>query len=126
MIETALAVLVGVFFSVAVYLLLSKHTIRIMLGVVVLGNAANLSIFTAGRLTREVPPVIPPDLYVPEIATANPLPQALVLTAIVISFSLFAFLLVLAWRAYQDLDTDNTEEMRLAEPKNDPLPPLSY
>lgn len=126
MIETALAVLVGVFFSVAVYLLLSKHTIRIMLGVVVLGNAANLSIFTAGRLTREVPPVIPPDLYVPDIATANPLPQALVLTAIVISFSLFAFLLVLAWRAYQDLDTDNTEEMRLAEPKNDPLPPLSY
>ncbi|MFN3765621.1 MAG: Na+/H+ antiporter subunit C [Aliihoeflea sp.] len=126
MIETALSVLVGIFFAVAVYLLLSKHTIRIMLGVVVLGNAANLSIFTAGRLTREVPPVIPPDLYVPEIATANPLPQALVLTAIVISFSLFAFLLVLAWRAYQDLDTDNTEEMRLAEPKNDPLPPLSY
>lgn len=126
MIETALSILVGIFFSVAVYLLLSKHTIRIMLGVVVLGNAANLSIFTAGRLTREVPPVIPPDLYVPEIATANPLPQALVLTAIVISFSLFAFLLVLAWRAYQDLDTDNTEEMRLAEPKNDPLPPLSY
>ncbi|MBL0936205.1 MAG: Na+/H+ antiporter subunit C [Rhizobiaceae bacterium] len=126
MIETALSILVGIFFSVAVYLLLSKHTIRIMLGVVVLGNAANLSIFTAGRLTREVPPVIPIDLNVPEIATANPLPQALVLTAIVISFSLFAFLLVLAWRAYQDLDTDNTEEMRLAEPKNDPLPPLSY
>lgn len=126
MIETALSILVGIFFAVAVYLLLSKHTIRIMLGVVVLGNAANLSIFTAGRLTREVPPVIPIDLNVPEIATANPLPQALVLTAIVISFSLFAFLLVLAWRAYQDLDTDNTEEMRLAEPKNDPLPPLSY
>ena len=126
MIETALSILVGIFFAVAVYLLLSKHTIRIMLGVVVLGNAANLSIFTAGRLTREVPPVIPPDLYVPEIATANPLPQALVLTAIVISFSLFAFLLVLAWRADQDLDTDNTEEMRIAEPKGDPLPPLSY
>lgn len=126
MIETALSILVGIFFAVAVYLLLSKHTIRIMLGVVVLGNAANLSIFTAGRLTREVPPVIPPDLYVPEMATANPLPQALVLTAIVISFSLFAFLLVLAWRAYQDLDTDSTEEMRIAEPKTDPLPPLSY
>jgi multicomponent Na+:H+ antiporter subunit C len=126
MIETALSILVGIFFAVAVYLLLSKHTIRIMLGVVVLGNAANLSIFTAGRLTREVPPVIPPDLYVPEMATANPLPQALVLTAIVISFSLFAFLLVLAWRAYQDLDTDSTEEMRIAEPKAEPLPPLSY
>lgn len=126
MIETAFAGLVGAFFTVAVYLILSKHTIRIMLGVVVLGNATNLLIFVAGRLTREVPPVIPADLYVPEIATANPLPQALVLTAIVISFSFFAFLIVLAWRAYQDLGTDNTDQMRVAEPEGEPLPPLSY
>ena len=73
-----------------------------------------------------MPPIIPADLDVPEIATANPLPQALILTAIVISFSLFAFLLVLAYRAYQELDTDNTDEMRLAEPKGEPLPPLGY
>lgn len=126
MIESFLAILVGIFFAVAVYLLLSKHTIRIMLGVVVLGNAANLLIFTSGRLMREVPPVIPIDLMTPAEQTANPLPQALVLTAIVISFSLFAFLLVLAYRAYEDLGTDNTEEMRLAEPRNEPMPPLSY
>jgi multicomponent Na+:H+ antiporter subunit C len=57
---------------------------------------------------------------------ANPLPQALILTAIVISFSFFAFLLVLSWRAYSTLGTDNTDEMRVAEPDGAPLPPLGY
>ena len=124
--ETALAVLVGIFFMVAVYLLLSKHLIRVLLGAAVLSNAVNLMIFTAGRLTREVPPFIPSDLYAPEEAVANPLPQALVLTAIVIAFSIFAFLLVLAYRAFQEVETDNSDEMRLAEPADPRLPPLGY
>ncbi len=54
-------------------------------------------------------------------AIANPVPQALVLTAIVISFSFFVFLLVLAYRAYQDLETDDTMEMRVAEPEDEGL-----
>jgi multicomponent Na+:H+ antiporter subunit C len=83
-------------------------------------------IFTAGRITREVPPIIPDGLLVPATAVANPLPQALILTAIVISFSFFAFLMVLAYRAYQDLGTDDTDEMRLAEPEGEPLPPMGY
>ncbi|PHP65166.1 Na+/H+ antiporter subunit C [Zhengella mangrovi] len=124
--ETALSVLVGLFFAVAIYLLLSKHTIRILLGVALLGNAVNLLIFTAGRVLRETPPIIPDGLYTPPVPVANPLPQALILTAIVISFSFFAFLLVLAYRAYQDIGTDDTDEMRLAEPEGDRLPPLGY
>ena len=51
MIETAFAILIGVFFAVAIYLLLSKSVIRMLLGITVLGNAVNLLIFTAGRLT---------------------------------------------------------------------------
>ncbi len=124
--ETAVSALVGVFFAVAVYLMLSRHIIRILLGTVVLSNGVNLLLFTAGRLTREVPPIIPDGHSVPEVATANPLPQALVLTAIVISFSLFAFLLVLAYRAYQELGTDDTDEMRIAEPRGEGLPPMGY
>ncbi|WP_367715408.1 Na+/H+ antiporter subunit C [Nitratireductor sp. GISD-1A_MAKvit] len=124
--EVALCFVVSVFFAVAIYLMLSKHIIRILLGVSIFGNAVNLSIFTAGRLMREVPPIIPAALQTPEAATANPLPQALVLTAIVISFSLFAFLLVLAFRAYQELGTDDTDGMRIAEPEGEPLPPLGY
>jgi multicomponent Na+:H+ antiporter subunit C len=124
--EPLFAVLVGLFFSAAVYLMLSKFSIRIMLGIAILGNAVNLLLFTAGRLTREVPPIIAGNLDVLPAGTANPLPQALILTAIVISFSFLAFLLVLTYRAYQDIGTDNSDEMRVAEPENSPLPPLGY
>jgi len=118
--------LVGVFVALGIYLLLSRSVIRMLIGMVVLGNGVNLLIFTAGRVTREVAPIVPAGLEVPERAFANPLPQALILTAIVIGFSMFSFLLVLAYRAYQSLDADNTDTMRLAEPENGPQPPLSY
>ncbi|MCL6709603.1 Na+/H+ antiporter subunit C [Pseudomonas sp. R2.Fl] len=124
--ETLFAVLVGIFFSGAFYLMMSKRIVRVLLGVVVLGNAVNLLLFTTGRLTREVPPIIPEGADTLSPAAANPLPQALILTAIVISFSFFCFLLVLGYRAYQDLRADDTDEMRVAEPEGEPLPPLGY
>lgn len=124
--ETALAMLVGAFVAGGIYLLLSRALIRMLLGLVLLGNGVNLLIFTAGRLTREVPPVVPYGLEMPDGAIANPLPQALILTAIVIGFAMFTFLLVLAFRAYQALDADDTDNMRVAEPKGSPEPPLGY
>ena len=124
--EGLFSVLVGIFFSVAIYLMLSRHSVRMLLGIAVLGNAVNLLLFTAGRLTREVPPIIGAGMDTLPPGTANPLPQALILTAIVISFSFFCFLLVLTWRAFQELNTDDTDEMRMAEPKDEPLPPLGY
>jgi multicomponent Na+:H+ antiporter subunit C len=124
--EWVFSLAVGCFFALAVYLMLSRHTIRIVLGIAVLSNAVNLLIFTAGRITREVPPIVPAGYDVPQMTTANPLPQALILTAIVISFSLFAFVLVLVYRAYQELGTDSSDEMRLAEPVA-PIPtPRTY
>lgn len=124
--EVSLAILVGFFFTVSIYLLMSKYIIRILLGVAIFGNAIHLSIFTSGRLTREIPPIIPHGSTLPQEAIANPLPQALILTAIVISFSFFSFLLVLGFRAFQDLNTDDTESMRFAEPKEQPAPPQGY
>lgn len=124
--ELVLALLVGALFTVSIYLFLSTHIIRILMGVAILGNAVNLLIFTAGRVTREVPPIIAPGRDLLETASANPLPQALILTAIVISFSFFAFLLVLGYRAFEELNTDDTQEMRVAEPVDDPSPPLGY
>ncbi|MBL0370991.1 Na+/H+ antiporter subunit C [Rhizobium sp. KVB221] len=123
--ETSFAVLSGLFFAAAIYLMLSRHIIRVMLGVALIGNGVNLLIFTAGRITREVPPVISGTDTLPANA-ANPLPQALILTAIVISFSFFSFLMVLAYRAWQSLGTDDTETMRFAEPADLPMPPLEY
>lgn len=124
--QTMLVLLVTALFSVAIYLLLSTRIIRMLIGVVLLGNAVNLSILAAGRVAAAVPPIVPDGADVPAAAIANPLPQALILTAIVISFSFFAFLLVLAFRAYQDLGTDETDAMRVAEPEGEGLPPLGY
>lgn len=124
--EAVFSVLVGIFFSVAIYLMLSRHSVRVLLGVAILGNAVNLLLFTAGRLTRAVPPIIGANEDVLAPSAANPLPQALILTAIVISFCFFCFLLVLVWRAFRELKTDDTNEMHAAEPQREPLPPLGY
>ena len=124
--ETAFAALVGLLFFASLYLMLSRHIVRVLVGLSLLGNAVNLLLFTAGRVTREAPPLIAENATTISGAVANPLPQALILTAIVISFSFFALLLVLGFRAFQDLETDDTDEMRLAEPADAPPPPEGY
>lgn len=124
--DHVLAILVGMFIATGVYLLLSRSLIRMLIGLTIFGNGVNLLIFTGGRVMREIAPIVPFGLDVPEGPIANPLPQALILTAIVIGFSMFCFLLVLAYRAYQVMDADNTDHMRLAEPEHRPQPPLSY
>ena len=124
--DYVIAALVGCFIALGIYLLLSRSVIRMLLGLVVFGNGVNLLIFTAGRLTEAAAPIVPAGLAQPEGPIANPLPQALILTAIVIGFAMFSFLLVLAFRAYQSLDADNTDTMRVAEPVDEPNPPLSY
>ena len=126
MIETVFAVLVGLFLTAAIYLLLSRALIRMLLGIVLLGNAINLMVFVAGRLTRAAAPIIPAGATLPAGSYANPLPQALILTAIVIGFATFAFLSVLALRAYQELSADNTDDMRLAEPEPHAPTTLEY
>jgi multicomponent Na+:H+ antiporter subunit C len=124
--DAILALLAGLLLAAAIYMMLSRALIRLILGVVLLGNGVNLLILVGGRLTRAVPPIIPQVHGAPIEAVANPLPQALILTAIVIGFALFAFLIVLAFRAYQSLEADNTDHMRLAEPEQQPQPPLEY
>ena len=86
---------------------------------ILISNAANLAIFTSGRLTEGAPPLIPGGESTPVDVVANALPQALVLTAIVIGFGLFAFTLVLIFRAWTELGTLDHDEMRLAEPRED-------
>ena len=124
--DYAVAALIGIFFTAAVYLLLSRSLIRMLLGLVLIGNAINLTILVAGRLSPLVPPIVPSGMETTAAGSANPLPHALILTAIVIGFAMFAFLLVLSYRAYETLDADDTDKMRIAEPEGGPKPPLSY
>jgi multicomponent Na+:H+ antiporter subunit C len=116
MIEFALACLIGLLFAVSVYLLLARSIVRLLIGVFVLSNAVHLMILTVGRVTREVPAIIPLDAKTLSEQAANSLPQALILTAIVISFALFAFLLVLALRAHREIGARDIDDMRLSEP----------
>jgi len=124
--DHVIAALAGVFLTAAIYLLLSRSLIRMLLGLMLLGNAVNLVILVSGRLTRIIPPLALHGAETPLAGAANPLPQALILTAIVIGFAMFSFLLVLAFRAYQSLEADNTDNMRVAEPRGGPRPPMSY
>lgn len=113
--ETLYALAFGVLLATALYLLMSRNLLRMVLGLLLLGNAVNLAIFVGGRLSSAVPPLVPEGSLT--LATsANPLPQALILTAIVISFSLVAYTVVLFERAHRALDTLDPDAMREAEP----------
>jgi multicomponent Na+:H+ antiporter subunit C len=109
--------IIGILVGAAVYLMLSRDLLRFLFGLTLISNGANLLIFAAGRLTPGAPPLVPDGAKEPAGQVANALPQALVLTAIVIGFGLFAFALVLAMRAYTHLGTLRTDEMRRAEPR---------
>ncbi len=98
--ESVLACLVGFMFAAALYLMLSGMLVRFVFGLALMGNAVNLLLFTAGRLTHRQPPLIAEGRSVLSGPAANALPQALVLTAIVIGFAMVAFLLVLLYRTY--------------------------
>lgn len=110
--ELELAIIVGVLFGAGVYMVLRRNMVKVIIGLVLMSHAANLLIFTAAGLTRGAPPLVPEGEYAPPPVHADPLPQALVLTAIVISFAVIAFTLVLFKRAYQALGTDDLDQMK--------------
>ena len=114
--EPLLAIVSGALFAFSVYLLLRRDIVRMVIGLVVLSNTVNLALFTLGGTTRGRSAVVPYGLDVPNPGYANPLPQALVLTAIVIGFGLLAFSLVLVYRTYQEHGTLDPDSLRAAEP----------
>lgn len=113
--ETLLALAVGALAAAAAYLLLARDLPRALLGFVLLGTAANLAIFAAGRVGTMAPPLVGHGASALAADAANPLPQALVLTAIVIGFGLAAFALVLVRSAHAAFGTASAEEMGEAE-----------
>ncbi|MET4684284.1 Na+/H+ antiporter subunit C [Brevundimonas faecalis] len=92
--EVVLALGIGVLTAAGVWLLLRPRTFQVIIGLSLLGYAVNLFIFAMGRLRAGAPPVLKDSGPVDPTAYADPVPQALVLTAIVISFALTALFLV--------------------------------
>ena len=101
----------GVLYMAGVYLMLRRRLAQLIIGLGLLSNGTNLLIFAAGGLTRAHPPVIPHDAEQLAAPYADPVPQALVLTAIVIGFGLLAFSLVLAHRVHETAGTDDVDHV---------------
>lgn len=110
--EVLPAFVVGGLYAAGLYMIMRRSIVKLILGLGLLGHAANLLIFTVGRVTRGNPPVIGREATELIQPFADPLPQALILTAIVIGFGVQAFAIVLVKRTYQTVGTDDFDEIR--------------
>ncbi|MBX2849074.1 MAG: Na+/H+ antiporter subunit C [Acidiferrobacterales bacterium] len=110
--EGLMAIAVGLLFAAAFYMMLRRSIVKLVMGLIILSNAANLSIFAVAGMTRGAPPFL--DELSKNAATpvADPLPQALILTAIVIAFGVLAFSVVLIHRVYKVVGSDDLDQMK--------------
>lgn len=113
--ETILAFVIGALFAASIYMLLRRSIVKLIIGLSMLTNAANLLIFTSAGLVRERPAIMRSGEAQEVGSFTDPLSAALVLTAIVIGFSVLAFTMVLIYRANQVVGTDDIDEMRTTE-----------
>lgn len=122
----ALVLTTGLAVAAGVYLTLAPDLFRRLLGLAVLGSAVNLAVLVAGRVGPTAPPILRAGAETLAAGAANPLPQALVLTAVVIGFVLTAFAFVLAVALRERVGTEDSDAIRAAEPPPvDPVkPPL--
>lgn len=110
--EWILALVVGTLYACGLYLMLRRSIVKLIIGLALLSNAANLLIFTTSGITRGYPPLVAPGARRPAGPFADPLPQALILTAIVIGFGVVAFAMVLAYRVFQTTGTDDVDNLK--------------
>ncbi|UNK41943.1 Na+/H+ antiporter subunit C [Luteimonas sp. S4-F44] len=107
--EFAIASAIGVLAASGVYLLLRARTFDVILGLTLLSYATNLLIFSSGRIVVGKPPILGDGIPETLASYTDPLPQALVLTAIVIAFAMTAVTVVIAMREHSDLRTDHVD-----------------
>jgi multicomponent Na+:H+ antiporter subunit C len=116
--ELLLIILIGLLYSAGMYMMFRRSMVKLLIGLILLGNGTNILIFLMGDIAKGKPPIIPKDTSVFLEAYADPVPQSLILTAIVISFGLQAFAIILLKRIYlltgsDDLDTLNSHDLDL-------------
>jgi multicomponent Na+:H+ antiporter subunit C len=112
--EPWLAIVVGVLYATGVYMMLRRSVVKLLIGIALLSHAANLLVFSAAGVVRGRPPIV--DDAGQLGPSADPLPQALVLTAIVISFGVLAFAIALLHRAHQETGTDDVDRLEAPAP----------
>lgn len=110
-----LAITCGVMFAVGLYFLMQRTLLQMVLGLIAIGHGANLAIFTSAGLVRGAAPLVRKGETMPPPGVADALPQALILTAIVIGFAVTAFAAVLAMRTFQAVGSDDPDDMTLTD-----------
>lgn len=106
--EIIISILAGLLFTIGVYNILQKQFLRIIIGTGLISHGAHLFILTMGELKRGQPPILTEGIT----NYTDPLPQALILTSIVISFGVTSLLVVLSYRTAKANHTDNMEKLR--------------
>lgn len=109
---TILSVVVGGLYAAGLYAMLRRDAVMLIIGIAILSHATNLLIFTAAGPAREDPPLVRAGVAEHAGAIADPLPQAFILTAIVIGFGIQAFAFILVRRAGSIVGTEDVDEMR--------------
>jgi len=117
--ELIIIFLIILLYSSGAYMLLRRSMVKLLIGVMLLGNGTNLLILLMGRITRGNPPVMEDNLKTLIEPFADPVPQALILTAIVISFGLQAFSIVLLKRVYVLVNSDDLDDLNTPEEIDD-------
>ena len=110
--EIILAAVTGGLYAAGLYMMLRRSVVRLIIGLSLISHAANLLIFSAAGMTRGRAPIVPDGMTRPDAPFADPVPQALILTSIVLGFAILAFAMVLVKRAYQTVGTDDLDGMR--------------
>lgn len=110
-----LAITIGFLYAGALYLMLRRSIVKLLLGLGLLGHAANLLLFATSGLSRRAP-ILEASPPASATAVADPVPQALILTAIVISFGVLAFSVVLIKLTAAAAGTDDVDSLRTSEP----------
>ena len=105
--ELLLAVVAGVLYAAGLYLMLRRRLAQLIVGLSLLSNGSNILILSAAGVTRSKPPLITEGVSLEPFA--DPVPQSLILTAIVIGFGVLAFALVLAHRVHQSAGSDDID-----------------
>ena len=113
--EVILAIVIGSLYAAGLFMMMRRSFVKLVIGLSLLGYASSLLIFTVNGVTRGKPPLVPEGMTQPVQPFADPLPQALILTALVIGFGVQAFVLVLFKRTYQSTNTDDLDDITSTE-----------
>lgn len=113
--ELVLAIMIGILYAAGIFLILRRSLVKLIIGLVLLGNGANLLIFLLGGITKGNPPLISESSSAIGEVYADPVPQALILTAIVISFGLQSFAIILIKRVYKVANTDDLDAINTTD-----------